>query len=131
MITGHDAFSYLERIPSDPKHDEGARYYYVSNGRRFQIYASLEGRDEDEFSEAILARNLPCGKEICNFGLAYGKTPLDKSLEEYENELRNLEKTKYYKYIGIYDNSFRSDNYQIVASSSSQTSVNYSLYKRK
>ncbi|KKS77650.1 MAG: hypothetical protein UV74_C0013G0161 [Candidatus Woesebacteria bacterium GW2011_GWB1_43_14] len=82
---------YLKRIPSDPSHDAGARYRYISNGSRFQVYASLEGVDEPEYSEKILLRNLNCGDKICNFGLSFGDTPLDKSIEEYENEMRAKE----------------------------------------
>lgn len=79
---------YIPNLPTDPTHNEGARYHYISNGRNFQIYAALEGRDEAEFDAAIEARGLMCGNKICNFGRGFGATPLDKSLEEYENELR-------------------------------------------
>ena len=48
----------------------------------------LEGKgNEIGFDEAIIGRNLPCGEEICNFGRAFSVTPLDKSIQEYENEL--------------------------------------------
>lgn len=83
---------YLERIPSDPQHDQGARYYFVSNGKHYQLFAGLEGKKEAEFDSRIESRQLPCGTRICNFGLAPWKTPLDKSLEEYENELLEQEK---------------------------------------
>ena len=83
--------SYLERLPADPQHTQGGRYYYVSNGSRFQIYAALESEDEDEYSQEIVDRNLPCGDRICNFGRAFSRTPLDKTIEEYENELRRDE----------------------------------------
>lgn len=78
---------YKDRLPLDPDETEGVKYYYLSNGKRFQLFAALEGVDEAEYDEKILARNLSCGTRICNFGLAYGATPLDKSIEEYENEL--------------------------------------------
>lgn len=84
--------SYLENIPSDPFHGKGARYLYISNGKHFQVYAALESDSEDEYEPAIVARQLNCGNQICNFGRSDGKTPLDKSLEEYENELRDAEK---------------------------------------
>lgn len=78
---------YKDRLPLDPDEARGVKYYYASNGKRFQLLASLEGTDEAEYDEKILARGLPCGSRVCNFGLAYGATPLDKSVEEYENEL--------------------------------------------
>lgn len=81
---------YQDRLPQDPLFEKGYRYLYLSNGKRFQLYASLEGTDEPEYDQKIIARNLSCGSQICNFGLSYGPTPLDKSIEEYENELLRL-----------------------------------------
>jgi len=78
---------YLNLLPIDPKWSEGYSYYYVSTGYHYQVYASLESDKEDEFDPAILARNLPCGTKICNFGRSDGRAPLDKTLKEYENEL--------------------------------------------
>lgn len=79
---------YISTLPRDPKADEGYSYLYLSNSNRFQIYTYLEGAsDEDEYREGVVARNLSCGTEICNSGRAFEKTPLDKSIEEYENEL--------------------------------------------
>ncbi len=78
---------YVANLPRDPKWDEGATYLYISDGKNFQIYAALEGEDEDEYDAAIVARNLDCGGKICNFGRSDGKTPLDKSIKEYNNEL--------------------------------------------
>ena len=79
---------YLTRIPADPYYLKGFNYYYISNGSKFQMYASLEGRDEAEFDSKIEKRNLSCGSKICNFGLASGKTPLNISIEEYENQIK-------------------------------------------
>jgi hypothetical protein len=79
---------FLERLPTDPKHNQGARYYYISNGRYFQIYAALEGTDEAEYDEQIVSRNIFCGTSVCNYGKSFAGAPLDKSIEEYENELR-------------------------------------------
>ena len=78
---------YLLTLPQDPLFEKGYQYLYLSNGKRFQLYASLEGTDEPEYDPKIIARKLSCGEFICNFGLSYGATPLDKSIEEYENEL--------------------------------------------
>ena len=83
---------YLDPIPTDPQRQKGIKYHYLSNGRRFQILAYLEGKSEDEYDEDIHARGISCGAKVCNFGRSSGDTPLDRSIEKYENEL--LEKTK-------------------------------------
>lgn len=84
-----DAQVFLERIPSDPDHDDGARYLYISNSKRFQLFASLEGEDEAEYDPQIVARNLACGNEVCNFGLGYSDIPTNISLEEYEASIKD------------------------------------------
>lgn len=81
-----------ERIPVDPQNSQGVSYRYISNGRHFQIYGSLESAEENEYNPAVVARNLPCGIRICNIGRGSTNTPVDKSLEEYENELRQKAK---------------------------------------
>lgn len=81
---------YLSVILGDPRQGQGRSYYYLSNQKHFQIFASLESADEPEVDVKIIARALPCGQKICNFGRSDGATPLDKSLEEYENELERL-----------------------------------------
>lgn len=78
---------YLQVIPADPHLERGVSYRYVSNGRRFQIYASLEGEDEDGVNIKIVERKLGCGSKVCNFGKSSGETPLEISIEEYENRL--------------------------------------------
>ena len=78
---------FLQATPQDPQTGKGLKYIYISNGRRFQIYAGLEDKNQDEYSAAIEKRNISCGTRICNFGRAYGKTPLGVSLEEYEQSL--------------------------------------------
>jgi len=78
---------YIETLPQDLKAQEGASYLYLSNGSRFQIYAHLEVESDEEYSSQIVARGLLCGNKICNFGRSSGDTPLEKSIEEYENEL--------------------------------------------
>lgn len=79
--------SYLGELPNDPQEDKGASYFYISNGKRYQIFASLERTDQDEYDSDILSRNIKCGIKICNFGRSYSNTPLDISIEEYENEM--------------------------------------------
>ena len=100
---GHDSISdltddarprYIKTLPVDPKSDEQISYFYISNSRLFQIYAYLEGEeDEVGYNQAIVNRKIACGEKTCNFGRAYANTPLDKSLAEYENELME-EKSK-------------------------------------
>ncbi len=86
-VSGTKGTKYMPRIPVDPKNSNGMKYYYLSDGRFFQIFAALESSSESEYDKSIVARNLMCGNRVCNFGLASSHTPLDKSLEEYENEL--------------------------------------------
>jgi hypothetical protein len=81
--------AYIKALPLDPHSKDGVGYYYISNGRHFQLYASLEGRDEAEFDEKIEKLNYSCGNKICNFGLSDSKTPVNKTLEQYEEELKN------------------------------------------
>ncbi|MEK7497943.1 MAG: type II secretion system protein GspG [Patescibacteria group bacterium] len=79
--------SFIIRLSGDPMTNKGFSYYYVSDTKYFQLYASLEGKQEAEYDRKIALRNLPCGTKICNFGLAAPRVPLDKSLEEYQNEI--------------------------------------------
>lgn len=79
----------MERIPIDPQNDAGVRYVYKSNPSRFQFYASLEGKNEGEFNKKVEALKIKCGSRICNFGKAFSDTPIDKSIQQYENELLN------------------------------------------
>ena len=84
---------YMKTIPVDPRQDEGIVYLYLSNGKRYQIYSYLEGEnDEIGYNQKIVERNLKCGEQVCNYGKSFGETPLEKSIEEYENEL--LEKNE-------------------------------------
>lgn len=84
---------YISSLPIDPSSRQGVSYLYLSDGNFYQLFSALEGKDDSEFNPKIEARRLMCGVKVCNFGKAYGKTPLDKSLEEYENEL-SIEKSK-------------------------------------
>ncbi len=81
--------SYLKRAPKDPGTKNGYSYLYFTNGKFFQLYASLEGKtDESQYNEAVQKLNFMCGNFVCNFGRSSGNIPLDKSIEEYENELK-------------------------------------------
>lgn len=85
----NDYPSYIGNLPADPHYDKGVEYVYLSNGRNFQVLTALEGGEsEPEYSPGIVARNIMCGSRICNYGLANGDTPLDISVEEYEDILR-------------------------------------------
>jgi len=79
--------AYVKNLPRDPNWEDGATYVYFSDGKHFQVYAALEGVDEDEYDPEIVALNLDCGIRTCNFGRSDGKTPLDKSIEAYNNEI--------------------------------------------
>lgn len=78
--------SYISPLPQAPYAKKGEGFFYASNTGIFQLYGALEGKSEDEYDEGIEALGIPCGERICNFGKATGKVPLDKTLEEYENE---------------------------------------------
>lgn len=83
-VTQDNGKVYMPLLPRDPDYKKGPSYRYISDGSRYQIYVSLEGRDDDEYDPKIIARNLVCGNVICNAGRAYGSTPTDVSLEEFE-----------------------------------------------
>src|SRR5258707_2684645 len=87
-----DLKGYLDSIPMDPSARDGFSYLYLTDGTHFQVLASLESADEAGYDAKIAARRLKCGNKICNLGKSDGKTPLDKSLEEYENELGRMNK---------------------------------------
>jgi hypothetical protein len=83
-----DERTYISKLPQDPKSDEGFSYNYLSDSKRFQLYAYLEGgNSEDGYNEGIVARHLMCGNKVCNFGKSYGGAPLDISIEDYEQNL--------------------------------------------
>jgi len=85
--------AYLSIIPQDPKAKEKVAYYYISNSERFQLYSYLEGENSEEgYNLGIVDRSLSCGNKICSFGKSYGETPLNISIEEYEQELLEIQK---------------------------------------
>ena len=79
---------YISPLPDDPQRALGLTYFYISDGLRYQIYGSLEDTSQDEYDKKIVARGISCGKRICNFGRGYGRTPLNISIEEYEQTLQ-------------------------------------------
>ena len=72
---------YMNLLPREPKYQEGRSYRYISDGQHYQILVALEGTDEDEYDQKIIARGLKCGNVICNAGRGYG-CETDKSLEQ-------------------------------------------------
>lgn len=87
-VTDESRPKYLSTIPGDPKRELGYTYVYFSNTNRYQLYTYLEGGDDvDGYDSSIVGRNLSCGVGICSFGKGFSFTPLDRSIEEYENEL--------------------------------------------
>lgn len=78
--------AYLNPLPEDPLSPKGVEYLYLSNGRDFQLFASLERRDDVEFKPKIDARGLRCGNKICNFGIASSNDlKLEEDLSTYGN----------------------------------------------
>lgn len=88
LFDPRDSNAYMSVIPNDPDSAKGSSYLYFSNGRRFQIYAALEAIDDDQYDKEIVKRNLMCGVRVCNTGRSDGETPLNISLEEYEESLQ-------------------------------------------
>ncbi len=80
--------AYISPIPNDPQAATGLKYFYISDGSRYQIYGSLEDTTQDEYDKKIVARGISCGVRICNFGRSYGRTPLNISIEQYEQTLQ-------------------------------------------
>ena len=78
---------FMSPIPIDPKNLDGISFIYLSNGKRYQLLAHLEGKDEAEYNPKVEARAIMCGDEVCNYAKAFSSTPIDISVEEYENQL--------------------------------------------
>lgn len=72
---------YFDRLPTDPRAQDGYTYRYISDGVNYQVFVRIEGSREDEYDEQIVARNLMCGTVICSAG----RTNL--SLESLHHEL--------------------------------------------
>ena len=84
-LTPESSKVYMPILPRDPDYQKGALYRYFSDGQRFQIFVSLEGKDEVEYDPKIIARNLMCGTAICDAGRDSGCST-DKTLEQCEIE---------------------------------------------
>ncbi len=78
---------YMKILPRDPQFDKGVTYIYFSNKARYQIYASLEVENQPENDPKVVARKISCGTRICNLGRSFEQTPVDISIEQYEQQL--------------------------------------------
>ncbi|HJY98629.1 MAG TPA: hypothetical protein VJ227_02870 [Patescibacteria group bacterium] len=77
---------YMSILPRDPDYQKGITYRYFSDGDRYQIFAYMEGeRDEAEYDDKIVARNISCGSRACNTGRQYG-CEIEKTLEKCAQE---------------------------------------------
>ncbi len=65
---GESRFENVNLMPRDPKYKNGSNYLYISDGKKYQLYIALEGRDEAEYTPSIVNKNLQCGTKICNYG---------------------------------------------------------------
>lgn len=66
-VWGESKFENLRSIPQDPNYKKGAKYFYTSTSQHYELYISLEGKDEAEYTKAIFDKHLQCGNEICNY----------------------------------------------------------------
>lgn len=66
---GESKFESINTLVRDPKYQDGASYFYVSDGVGYELYISLEGKDEAEYQIATASKNLQCGTKICNYGV--------------------------------------------------------------
>jgi hypothetical protein len=79
------------RVPVDPQNNARRSYRYIADGKRYQVYGSLESPEEPEYDPSVVKLNLSCNyggtRYICNFGRAPEKVPVNMSLEEYVKTL--------------------------------------------
>lgn len=95
---GQDSFSnlfsgkiYMSTLPLDPDSQKGAAYLYLSDGKRYQIFIAMEGKNEAEVDPKIIERQLNCGNRICNAGRSSG-CEVFKTLQQCEKEALNVKK---------------------------------------
>lgn len=67
-VWGESRFEDRNLMPRDPSYKKGASYKYISHTTWYEIYISLEGRDEAEYTPSIASKYLQCGTKICNYG---------------------------------------------------------------
>ena len=87
IVNPYTEAAFIDGLPIDPLSSQGRTYIYLSNGRNYQLLASLEQKNEAEYNKGVAQRNLLCGDKTCNFAVASSNNlPLDKSIEEIEQE---------------------------------------------
>lgn len=84
-------FKYMKTLPADPEEQKGAEYLYLSDGKRYQIFVAMEGKNEAEVDQEIINMGLMCGNRICNVGRSYN-CDLPKTLDQCEEEQSLLQK---------------------------------------
>ncbi len=65
---GMSTFENIKTMTRDPSYKKGLSYLYVSDGQRYELYVSLEGKKEPEYTISVVAKNLQCGTKVCNYG---------------------------------------------------------------
>ena len=78
-------------LPNDPDWNKGVAYFYMSDGDRYQIFASMEISSEAEVDPKIISQKISCGSRICNVGRSFGCN-IPKTLKECEEEASSLKK---------------------------------------
>lgn len=76
----------INPLPRDPFWPKDYFYIYKSDVDRFQLYAHLENRKDDEFNAKIEQLGLMCGPEVCNFGVASERTSITLPLDEQKTK---------------------------------------------
>jgi type II secretory pathway pseudopilin PulG len=77
---------YMNTLAGDPNLGKGVSYAYFSDGSRYQLMASLEGKDEPEYDSKLESRGVGCGSATCNLGRA-NNVPLYITIEEYNLQI--------------------------------------------
>lgn len=67
-VWGESKFESVNTLVRDPKYKDGANYLYKQVGKGYELYVSLEGKDEAEYQISTVSKNLQCGTKICNYG---------------------------------------------------------------
>ncbi len=85
---------YIATLPNDPHQSRNlARYKYISNTQNFQLYASLESKNDAEYNENVVSLNLDCGGRMCNFRVT-SDDKIQQLIDEIEGVLDENEEKK-------------------------------------
>ena len=60
----------INPLPRDPFWTKNYSYFYRSAFGKFQLFAHLENKNDDEYSTKIEELGLKCGIAVCNFGVS-------------------------------------------------------------